>query len=63
MHRQRDVYRVPARLVNRGQQGWFMLVTLGSVEYAFHYGPDKPALTTPMISLILEYAVEDNAVT
>lgn len=55
----RDIFHVPARLDNRGELGWFMIVTLGTLEYAFHYGNEKPALSTPMIDLILEYPVPD----
>lgn len=41
--------------------GWFIVVTLGTNEFAFHHGPDKPSIVGPTISLVLEYTVPDDA--
>lgn len=38
--------------------GWFVVVTLGESDFAFHYD-EKPQITTSMIDLVLEYTVPD----
>ncbi len=52
----RDIFRVPAR-IERRKDGWFMILTLGTIEHSFAYGDEKPALVEPNVNLIIEYTV------
>jgi len=51
--KQRDIFRVPAR-VEKKEDEWFIVLRLGFQEFAFVHG-EKLELASPMATLIIEF--------